>query len=357
MTDDIEQLAWQFSEYFKDTMEAEKDYFSIENQKIKKAIIDYHQERYKEKKAKYDSLKYGDSPKSQRRLRSPQEVAELNLSDEALYPTAEYYPELSSTLNERKHPFQGWLDSQVNYNFCIKTFRKKSIFYPLNSKYSKKEFSPIGIEAVLDNLIANAILRWKEIHEKGIEYYLKVNRNHVSKIIKKAEELLSLIDGSPEILKNNIAPVSYMGIRKLANGVGRSPAKLDISHLHPGDRKYIPKRDHAWADREFILRWLTDEYQNLFGRWQLVTIGDRNKEDFTSSLCRDFAEHDHLYDQEENRDKVWVYREHPIIHADVISHFLTLLDESFLDLDTRKIQEWAKKQRDRIQKAHRVMSK
>lgn len=99
---------------------------------------------------------------------------------------------------------------------------------------------------------------------------------------------------------------------------------------------------HQKAMREVLIREISSAYMWTFGRFSL----DRNYMGKISDMVcigRKFTDK-----RDEFKGGVWVPREKPIIHADVIINLLGIIDDlSGDDISERKIQEIASKQRDR----------
>lgn len=317
-----------FIEQINNAFRYERDYFSHGNSAIYKEFKNDFDKRFEEGRRFFIDSKEGTFLKE--------------WDESKLCPNSHLYPEICQLLNHREHPFQKWLDQQLNYNHAIKIFRKKKLFIPLDERYEVKKLQPLCFEVILDSLIASSIIRWNQIREKGIDYFIKIDKKHITKITKKANELLKAISEAPTSL--GITRTTKESIERLANGSGRGSFDLEIAHIPRRHLYYTPNIKHHKSDREFLLRELITKYMMNFGLYELKQITKQNNL-YSTAVVRSFCKQTKTISK---KGKYWHYRTSPIIHADVIVNLLPTIDIELEDTSERKIHEYANKQRESL---------
>lgn len=255
-------------------------------------------------------------------------------------------------LNNREHPFQQLIDKNISYAEALASLKRKIILIPVGDNVDAKG-PVVDLEAILDMLLANAIIKWNKIQTKGVEYFTPVNKKYTESISKKAKELLKAIEVAPNVIQHNVEPVIISGIKLLAEGYGGDDGrggiykrkKLSEAYIESFDNRYMPKKNHPAANREFLIRQLTSMYMCTFGVYELVSFSDEISEEDVTSRCMQRYNVDALKNVD-LKDKYWSERRDYTVHADVLVNLVGLIDDEFNIEDERTILRRVQNQRE-----------
>ena len=321
MTDNNKlKLAEQFSKEVQVTLDAERDYYS-ENQRSAIGV--------------YEKQHFENEP--------PPSLASL-------------YPEKCLILNNRKHPFQKFVDKQDCYKKALELFKRKQIFVPVAYRRGQKETPVINLEVILDAVLADTIIKWKKIQTKEVECFSPINKNHVKAISKKAKELLKAIDAAPDIIKRSIYYPLINSIESLAeeydgeaNPRIKYKRKLNTAHINISDMRYISKNKDEKAGARFLLRELVSIYMWKFGEHELISITEDMDRKYMVSSRYVQRCHINTVQEKDIGENAWSERDKKIIHADVLAELIMLVDDdAFINECDRTILRYAQRQRDAI---------
>jgi len=176
---------------------------------------------------------------------------------------ADRYSGLHDLIEKQKHPFQKWLSESPNYIEARRRFESKLIALPVYCPGQLPE-KLVSIDTELEQLIADAIIFYMDLSSEGVQSLFGLPEADRDQIVRKASELLNLLDRHS--LQIKWSRPAYSSLEKLAQGMAGYKMPLGETRFYRKTKRYRPEKRHAMADRESVIRYFVDKYMTRFGR-------------------------------------------------------------------------------------------